>query len=493
VTLIDDRRAAPSDPLPPWSEPAERAVLGAMLQSEHARTEVAEILDRGDFYKPGHAVIYTAIQDLARTGRPVDEITILDELERRGELHRVGGAPYLHTCIADCPAPMGAGSYAEIVRDKATERRLHQAGQRLTQLASMPSGDERRQAVHDEFAAVATALSRGTAGTGEHRDHLNRFVDGASFILDAPTDVPAVWGRGNDVLWAEGEALMICGGNGVGKTTMAAQIVRCRLNLDSDVLGYPVVPGTRRVLYLAMDRPAQIQRAFQRLFHPDEREVLADACTFWKGPPPADLAMQPFLLRQMCEQADADTVIIDSLKDAAVGLSNDEVGAGWNRARQAAVSAGIEVLELHHPKKSGTAGGPPQSIEDVYGSAWLTAGTGSVILLQGAPGDPLVKFKHLKQPMNELGPWDVVHDHDRGVSSIRGQADPLEILRVHGSITAKALAETMFDGTPTSAQVEKARRALERLCAANLAWKVAPGGQQPAIYQPAALPDVVEP
>ncbi|TDV40108.1 DnaB-like helicase N-terminal domain-containing protein [Actinophytocola oryzae] len=490
---VIDGYGAHDDPMPPWSEPAEQAVLGAVLQSEHARAEVAEIVERSDFFKPAHAAIYAAVHDLAGSGRPVDAVTIVDELERRGELRRVGGAPYLHTCIAACPAPVSAGHYAEIVRDKAEDRRLIMSGQRLTQLASRPPGDERRQAVHDEFAAVTTALSRGTAGAGEHLDHLNRFVDGAAFLLDAPNDMPAVWGNGNDVLWAEGEALMICGGNGVGKTTLAAQLVRCRLNLDTDVLGYPVKPGARRVLYLAMDRPAQIQRALRRAFDPEERQVLADALVFWKGPPVADMAERPFLLRQMCEQADADTVIVDSLKDAAIGLSADEVGAGWNRARQAAVSSGIEVLELHHLVKRNANGGRPESIEDVYGSAWLTAGLGSAILLDGAPGDPLVKFKHLKQPMNELGPWEVVHDHDHGVSSIRGQVDPLQILRAQSSITAKALAEIMFDGAPKPAQVEKARRALERLSTAKLAWKVSPGGTQPAVYYAAATPDVDEP
>ncbi len=51
-------------------------------------------------------------------------------------------------------------------------------------------------------------------------------VDGASFLLNQPDTVPCIWGTGSDVLWAEGEPLMFCGLAGVGKTTIAGQVLR---------------------------------------------------------------------------------------------------------------------------------------------------------------------------------------------------------------------------------------------------------------------------
>jgi hypothetical protein len=57
----------------------------------------------------------------------------------------------------------------------------------------------------------------------------------------------------------------------------------------------------------------------------------------WPGPPPYDLARYPHLLIMLCEDADADTVVVDSLKDAAIGLSHDDVGSAYNRARQIAI------------------------------------------------------------------------------------------------------------------------------------------------------------
>jgi hypothetical protein len=161
---------------------------------------------------------------------------------------------------------------------------------------------------------------------------------------------------------------MIVGGNGVGKT-VGGQLVRGRLGLAGARFGQPLAAGSHRVLYLAMDRAAQTARPLHRTFTEDGRRVLDDRLVVWKGSPPLDLAKHPSVLAEMCADAGADTVVIDSLKDAAIGLSDNEVGAGWNRAGQGALVAGVEVLELHHNIKRATEG-----IADVYGSAWLTAG-----------------------------------------------------------------------------------------------------------------------
>lgn len=311
------------------------------------------------------------------------------------------------------------------------------------------------------------------------------FIPGGAFVLDVPETPPSVWGSAADVLWAEGEALMIAAPQGAGKTTVAFQVVRARLGLQDSVLGLPVTPG-ERVLYLAMDRPAQAQRAANRLFTNDDRDVLNERLVVWKGPPPFDLAKRPEILAAMCERAKADTVVVDSLKDAAIGLSDDEVGAGYNRARQKALTEGVQVLELHHNRKAGVNGGEPNTIADVYGSVWLTSGTGSVISLYGEPGDPIVSFRHLKQPMNEVGPFHVVHDHPTGVSAVQQSVDLFDLIRATGAegLTAARAAESLFDtNKPTRAQVEKARRKLEGLRdAGHLIRHDGPTKTSPATY-----------
>jgi hypothetical protein len=296
-------------------------------------------------------------------------------------------------------------------------------------------------------------------------DASSLFKPGGSFFLDVPETPAAVWGSGGDVLWAEGEALLLAAPQGVGKTTLAHQLIRARLGLQETVLGYPVVPGSV-VLLLAMDRPAQSRRAGHRIFGGDDPAYLNEHLVVWEGPPPFDLAKQTDILAAMCEKAKADTVIVDSVKDAAVGLSEDAVGAGWNRARQKALAAGVQVLELHHNRKAGTNGGEPNTLSDVYGSVWIPSGAGSVISLWGEAGDPVVKLRHLKQPMNEVGPFNIVHDHERGTSSVEDAVDLLDLVRRSGpdGVTSTQAAETIFETKKASkAEKEKARRRLERL------------------------------
>ncbi|SFA80457.1 primary replicative DNA helicase [Amycolatopsis marina] len=121
------------DRQPPQDLAAEQSVLGGMLLSKDAIADVVEVLRAGDFYRPAHEAVYDCILDLYGRGEPADPITVSAELERRGELGRVGGAPYLHTLIATVPTAANAGYYAEIVAEKAILRRLVEAGTRIVQ------------------------------------------------------------------------------------------------------------------------------------------------------------------------------------------------------------------------------------------------------------------------------------------------------------------------------------------------------------------------
>ncbi|MEU4950019.1 AAA family ATPase [Streptomyces lavendulae] len=307
-------------------------------------------------------------------------------------------------------------------------------------------------------------------------DASSLFKPGGSFFLDVPQTPAAVWGEGGDVLWAEGEALLIAAPQGVGKTTLAHQLIRARIGLQDTVLGLPVTPG-KVVLLLAMDRPAQTRRAGNRIFGADDPKYLNEHLVVWEGPPPYDLAKQTDVLAAMCERAKADTVVIDSLKDAAMGLSEDAVGAGYNRARQKALHEGIQVLELHHNRKAGNNGAAPNTMSDVYGSTWIPSGAGSVILLWGEAGDPVVAFRHLKQPMNEVGPFSLNHDHAAGITTVARSADLLELVRRSGpeGVTATQAAMALYETkTPTAAQKEKARRKLDATAKAGLLTRLEP-------------------
>lgn len=327
----------------------------------------------------------------------------------------------------------------------------------------------------DSIVETATATEAGdpvevaattSAADDEPKSLLQaKLKNGEEFILNIPDKVPTIWGNGEDSLWIEGEALMIAGPPGVGKTTLTGQILRGLLGLQSSVLGLDIEPAGK-VLYLAMDRPQQIRRALGRAFNRSEAKVLREKVEFWEGPPPGDFAKHPDVLASLAQLAGATHVIIDSLKDAAIGLSEDDVGAAYNRARQKAMASGVQVLELHHMVKRGVGGAKPKELADVYGSVWLTAGCGSVILLWGAAGDPIVDFHHLKQPIGEVGPFRLMHDHGIGTTTIHHGTDILANVAASGSAgtTAKVIACQMFEtDKPTEAQKQKVRNKLNTL------------------------------
>ncbi|HEX4473998.1 MAG TPA: AAA family ATPase, partial [Polyangiaceae bacterium] len=148
-------------------------------------------------------------------------------------------------------------------------------------------------------------------------------LTGGAFLWDLDTDLAARWGVGSSVLWASGESLMLVGPPGTGKTTLAAQIVAGLVGLRDDVLDFPIVPA-RRVLYLAMDRPKQIARAMRRTFNRAERAALDERLVVRRGPLPVDLVKNPRALVDLAHKLECDVVVVDSLKDAAVKLSDDE-------------------------------------------------------------------------------------------------------------------------------------------------------------------------
>jgi hypothetical protein len=328
-----------------------------------------------------------------------------------------------------------------------------------------------RAAAETLFAQERSEQAKLAAAEG------SRVHDGANFLLDLPPTPPAIWGKGDDILWARGEALMIAGPQGVGKTTIAGQLLRGTIGIGDDVLGFAVQPTDNRVLYLAMDRPEQARRNLARMFLGDVaeygREYLAEMLRFWSGPPPGDMAADPEVLVRLAQQHGADIVFVDSLKDAAVGLSKDEVGAGYNRGRQLALAEGVQVVELHHVVKNGPDGHKPNNINGIYGSTWLTSGCGSVILLWGEPGDPIIDLTHLKQPMNEVGPLKLRHNRDTGLAEVfhDPDTDVLALARrcaTTGLSAAEAAACIFGVEKATKSQVEKARRRLAELVTAGL-------------------------
>lgn len=321
-----------------------------------------------------------------------------------------------------------------------------------------------------------------------------QIVGGQGFILDAPDHVPAIFGHGREVLWAVGESLLIVGPQGVGKTTIMQQLALRRAGVtDGSLIGFPVEADTERLtLYLALDRPSQISRSFRRMVS-EVHEQRLGRLVVWKGPLPFNLVKDPELLIVFLQEIGAaaktpiGTVFADSLKDMAWPLSSDEVGAAANRAIGGVIAQGIEFAATHHQRKANSENRKPTSLADVYGSTWITAGAGSVLSVWGEAGDPLVELTHIKQPADEVGPLELAHEHEQGQTTRVDRPNAWTILQAatSGGVTAPAAAVALYGEKVTKAQIEKARRKLDRYAEDGHAVKI-PGKQaaDPTLYRP---------
>ena len=137
------RRIAP-DRVPPHNLEAEESVLGSMMLSAEAIADVVEILHPEDFYRSANGKIFEVLRSIYARGEPVDAITAVEELRRRGILEEVGGHLYIHELVEQVPTPAAAASYARIVSQHALLRRLISAAADIMEMGySVPEDPER--------------------------------------------------------------------------------------------------------------------------------------------------------------------------------------------------------------------------------------------------------------------------------------------------------------------------------------------------------------
>ena len=174
---------------PPHDLAAEQCVLGGMLLSKDAISDVLDVIKSRDYYRPAHQIVHEIVLDLYGRGEPADAVTVAAELTRRGDIGRVGGAPYLHTLIASVPTAANAGYYARIVRERAILRRLVEVGTRIVQLGYSGDGDA------DDLVDRAEAEVYGVTDRRVSEDYLAL----AEIMPGALDEIEAIGSRGGSL------------------------------------------------------------------------------------------------------------------------------------------------------------------------------------------------------------------------------------------------------------------------------------------------------
>ena len=154
----------------PASIEAERSILGAILLDNHSYHEAAEHLHPEDFSLDSHRRIYSRMMDLMESSRPVDMITLVEELDRRKELEAIGDVGYVSSLIDGVPDRPSIEHYVKIVRDKALLRNLIHAANAAIARASEQS-DSAEDILNDTEAEIfrisEQRIGRGFVGLPE--------------------------------------------------------------------------------------------------------------------------------------------------------------------------------------------------------------------------------------------------------------------------------------------------------------------------------------
>lgn len=402
---------------------------------------------------PFEAEPRTPAEALAAAGNGLAEIAMAEPGERDNTLNRVafGLAKFVYAGLLD----------EEVLREALLARAEESGLGRYESVATIESAF--KAAKPAKFARLST------------RD----------FLFGKGSEVRPIWGPDDTPLWVKGESLMIVGPPGVGKSTLAQSIVAARLGLVDDVLGYPVEDDGSNVLYIAGDRPLQISRGLKRHFSEEMPDRLLDRLVVISQsmalPDLGNPKYADWLLR-MAWEADATTVIVDSLKDVVTALADDASANAYNRARQRLVANGLNLIELHHDRKKSNDGrGGGTGLDDVFGSRWLTAGAGSVLMLYPTreTDDDDVKtvvMRQLKSLMGEHSKVLLSIDTDAGLL-VRSDGLSAIATMVMSALTFSGRVMTLAElvaavaemrGTDAATEYEAVKKVVQRLVSKNL-------------------------
>ena len=120
--------------VPPQSLDAEKSLLGAVLIDDNVLADVSDKLKPMDFYDNRHETIFASMMRLYEKHKPVDLLTLSDDLQSKSQLETVGGSSFLTELTNYVPTAAHATAYADMVRGKAVRRRLIKASAELAEL-----------------------------------------------------------------------------------------------------------------------------------------------------------------------------------------------------------------------------------------------------------------------------------------------------------------------------------------------------------------------
>ena len=220
--------------VPPHSIEAEQSVLGGLLLDNHAFDRVADLISGNDFYRDDHRRIWRHIAKLVEAGKPADVVTVSESIEASEDKDKTGGPAYLGALAQNTPSALHIRRYAELVRERAVQRRLAQVATEIAESALAGTGKDSGQLLDEaesKIFQIAESGARRDQGLLEIKPVLARVFERIDHLYhrDNPSDVTGVPTGFTDLdkMTAglqPGELVVIAGRPSMGKTALALNI-----------------------------------------------------------------------------------------------------------------------------------------------------------------------------------------------------------------------------------------------------------------------------
>jgi replicative DNA helicase len=350
----------------PANVEAERSILGAILLDNFAYNQAAEHLRSDDFSLDSHRRIYARMVDLAESSRPIDMITLIEELERHKDLHAIGDVAYVSSLVDGVPERPSIEHYVKIVRDKAMLRGLISAANTAIARASDRLGDESAEDVISDAEAAIFQLSEKRIGRGfmgiqeivrESFGSVDQLLQRGQRITGLATHYSALDEMTSGL--QRSDLVIIAARPSMGKTAFAMNIAENAAIEDKQVVAVFSLEMSREALLMRLlCSQARVDAHKMRtgsLWQDDTRKVvrameqLANAPIYIDDTPGISLSEMRAKARRLKQSQNGrlDLIIVDYLQLMSGGGKRFE-----NRTQEvSAISRGLKALakELHVP------------------------------------------------------------------------------------------------------------------------------------------------
>ncbi len=239
-TAFDTAARGESDPqllalkVPPHSVEAEQSLLGGLLLDNQAFDRIADLVSADDFYRDDHRRIYRHITRMIEAARPADVVTVAESIDASEDKDKTGGRAYLGALSQNTPSALNIRRYAELVHERAVQRRLAQVATDIAENALNPSGKEIGQLLDEaesRILEIGESGSRRGTGLEEIKPVLARVLERIDYLYhrDNPSDVTGVPTGFHDLDsktagLQPGDLIIVAGRPSMGKTAFALNV-----------------------------------------------------------------------------------------------------------------------------------------------------------------------------------------------------------------------------------------------------------------------------